>query len=90
MALGRGRIAIAGALCLIAVFAFSGCFILRTLQYSSDKIRPGETTTAKITLSPQPGNPLGRQFFILSSENELHLSLVRGKFDTGGVLQEPV
>lgn len=81
---------LAGLLALLVVFAFSGCFVLRTLQWSKDTIRPGRATTAKITLTPEPGNPLGRQFFILSSENELHLVLKRGRFDTKGELQDPV
>jgi hypothetical protein len=43
---------IAGA---IISLLFSGCFVMRTLTYTDDKVEPGEKSTAKVTINGETG-----------------------------------
>ena len=39
----------------IASMLFSGCFLMRTLTYTDDKVEPGDKTTAKVSVNGDTG-----------------------------------
>jgi hypothetical protein len=83
---------------------FSGCFMMRTLTYTKDKVDAGEKTTARVTLHGSTGGvmtarlrELGlrggdqpeRPFFLLRPEGYVKLAK-GGVLDTKGVFDGPV
>ncbi len=79
---------------LVASMLFSGCFVMRTLVYTKDKIEPGEKTKAKVTLNGDTtamvarGVSTERPFFLYLVEGDLKLQ--GGVFDKTGVFDGPV
>jgi hypothetical protein len=80
-------IVLAGLGVLLAA-SLSGCFAMRTLQYTKDKVDAGKKTTALIEAVGQT-NGDEYPFFFFESEGGSVLSN-GGKFDTKGVYSGPV
>jgi hypothetical protein len=75
---------------LVASMVFSGCFVMRTLTYTDDKVDPGQKTDALITLNGQVETEgVERPFFLLLPEGPLRM-VKGGRFDTKGAFAGPV
>jgi hypothetical protein len=74
---------------LAASVLFSGCFFMRSLSYTKDKIAPGERTTARVSLHGDTAKDPETPFFLLFAEGGMKLAK-GGKFDTTGAFSGPV
>jgi hypothetical protein len=81
------KLILAGLLCGLAAFTLSGCFVMRTLTYTKDKVDAGDKTTALISVEGQTeGDEF--PFFFLFSEGGSKVTN-GGTLDTAGIADGP-
>jgi hypothetical protein len=92
----KGLLVVVGA--LGASLLFSGCFVMRTMTFTDDKVQAGKKTTAKISVAGNTeevekmlggGGSSERPFFMMISAEGSKIAK-GGKFDTKGVFDGPV
>jgi hypothetical protein len=74
---------------LVAAAALAGCYGLREISWTVDKVAPGKATTARLGLSSLGGTNERSRFFLMAVYDVgtgLPLSV---RFDTKGVLGKP-
>jgi hypothetical protein len=81
------KLILAGLLCGLLALSLSGCFAMRTLTYTKDKVDAGKRTNALISVA---GSTSGNEhpFFFLASEFGSKV-VNGGRLDTGGVAGGP-
>ena len=92
-----GKKLLAVVIALVASQAFSGCYVLRELNWGTDNVKPGDTSTATIGLQGSKDTVMargatstsaGRFFFAVIGEGGEGLTLKRPKFDSNDQLGE--
>lgn len=82
------KLVILAGLGLLAA-SLSGCFFMRTLSYTKDKVDAGKKTTALISVLAGTGTSDEYPFFFMASEGGSKL-VKGGKLDTKSVYDGPV
>jgi len=85
-----GKKVLAVVVALVAALLVSGCYSLREFNWSDDKVKPGNSTTGKMSLTPSD-DVTDRHFFIFVSviTEEFSAKFPSAKWDTTQVFGNP-
>lgn len=89
-----GKKLFAVVIALVAAQVFSGCYLLRELSWDTDKVKPGDKTTATIGLQGSGSTMMargateqeGRFFLVVLAESSEGIAIKRPTFDSNDQL----